>query len=123
MLKFQLHDEEFSLGALNNLVWCMTKSTGCCTAVTPVPVTTCQKTQGPFGELINAWPTHPAIGATSAINNLPVDPASVKVIVAIFFSDPKMTSLTIKQEKIYFVRLNDNVEVVKVRVGLEKLFN
>jgi hypothetical protein len=55
----------------------MTQTTACCTAVTPVTVTECEKTQGPFGEIINPWTTHPAITATSEIISLPVDPAPV----------------------------------------------
>jgi hypothetical protein len=81
-LFFQFHDEEFTLNALNDVVWCMTRTTGCCAATTPPTLTKCSKTQGPFGELINDFATHPGIAASAKgvpgeIIPWPVDPAGV----------------------------------------------
>ncbi len=56
----------------------MVKSTpACCTAITPTPVATCEKTVGPFGEIVNPWTTHPAIGAANPLIPVPVDPSTV----------------------------------------------
>jgi len=49
---------------------------GCCNHFNPQSVTTCWKTQGPFGELINPFQTHVAIGATGQSLFLPVDPTN-----------------------------------------------
>jgi len=38
-------------------------------------------TKGPFGEIINNWPQHPAIEASGKLISLPVDPASVMAIL------------------------------------------
>jgi hypothetical protein len=71
------HDEEFTLNALDNLVWCMTRTTACCASTPTAPtLTTCFKTQGPFGEITNPFSTHPGITATAPIIDFPVDPAS-----------------------------------------------
>jgi hypothetical protein len=74
----QLLDEEFTLDALDSLVWCMTRPvTGCCTALTSNVLATCSKTQGPLGEIVNPFTTHPGIGAKSPIIAYPVDPSLV----------------------------------------------
>lgn len=80
------HDEEFTLNALDNLVWCMSKTTACCTNTTPTTpsLKTCVKTQGPFGEVTNPFSTHPGIAASaskSPIIAYPVDPASGAVMI------------------------------------------
>jgi hypothetical protein len=43
-------------------------------------MTTCSMTQGPFGEIINPFTTHPAIGAVDPIIDYPVDPELVLII-------------------------------------------
>jgi len=40
-------------------------------------VATCEKTVGPYGEIVNPWTTHPAIGAAAPLIAVPVDPSTV----------------------------------------------
>jgi hypothetical protein len=81
----QFHDDEFTLVALNTLVWCMTRSSACCTAMTPTALTTCSKTQGPYAEFVNSFPLHPGIGSKSPIVSYPVNPTTVRSAFFIFF--------------------------------------
>jgi len=75
------HDEEFTLDALNSLVWCMTQTTTCCATTTAPTLATCVKTQGPFGEISNPYTTHPGIGAKSPIIDFPVNPTTGAVML------------------------------------------
>jgi len=56
----------------------MTQSTACCTAITNIPATTCEKTQGPFGEIVSSDAQNVAITATEPIIPVPVDPTTVR---------------------------------------------
>ena len=61
----QLHDDEFSDGALDALLKCILAPAACCAAadiVEPV-VATCSKTQGVLGEIANPFPTDGSIPA------------------------------------------------------------
>ena len=62
---FQLHDDEFSNGALDALLKCILAPAACCAAadiVEPV-VATCFKTQGVLGEIENPFSTDGSISA------------------------------------------------------------
>ena len=56
---FQIHDDDFSFYALNNLDWC--GRVHCCTDEDFPSITSCSKTQGPFGEIICNFPTYPLL--------------------------------------------------------------
>ncbi len=59
----------------------MIQEENCCPTLTNVPVETCFKTEGPYGEIINEDPTNTAINAPNVIIPVPVDPTDPTVSV------------------------------------------
>ena len=71
---FKFHDDEFTLNALDLLVYCMTQTTTCCPTTGTPALKTCSKTQGLFGETTSSYANHPGIGAKAPIIDYPVIP-------------------------------------------------